>query len=116
MTLVGQVEPGYLQDREEQGYTEAFGQRGEGHDEDGGEKLPARCLDQAGQVLQKGTFGGRQLRGRKRGESPLPVRSGSGFAAGDRHASNDSRAGVGWRLARGEQAGRTAGPPDILET
>ena len=92
MALIGQVETGYLQDGEEQGYAQAFGQRGEGHDEHGGEQLPARNLDQAGNVLQKGAFGSRQLVGGKRGESPLPVGSGSGVAAGDRHASNDSRA------------------------
>ena len=61
MTLIGQVETGYLQDGEEQGYAQAFCQRGEGHDDHGGEQLPARNLDQAGDILQEGSFGGRQL-------------------------------------------------------
>ena len=65
MALVGQVETGYLQDGEEQGYAQAFCQRGEGHDEHGGEQLPAGNLDQAGNVLQEGAFGGRSREARR---------------------------------------------------
>ncbi len=96
MTLIGQVETSYLKDGEEQGYAEAFCQRGDGHDDHGGDQLPAGNLDQAGDVLQEGPFG-------RRGESPLsplgPLLLGSGFAAGDWHGSNDSRGRVRWRLS-----------------
>src|ERR1700735_3958549 len=92
MTLIGQVETSYLEDGEEQGYAQAFCQRGDGHDDHGGDQLPAGNLDQAGDVLQEGSFGRRQLAQGNRG-------MGSRFAAGDGHGSNDSRGRVRWRLS-----------------
>src|SRR5271156_6396972 len=103
MPLVGQVETRNLEDREEQGYAQAFRQGGKGHDEHGGQQLPARNADQAGNILQNRAPGGGQLIRGKRGEAPLPMGSGRGIAAGGRHASNDSRGGPPCRLSTWER-------------
>src|SRR5258708_9211539 len=97
MTLIGQVETGYLQDGEEQGYAQAFCQRGDGHDDHGGDQLPAGNLDQAGDVLQEGSFGRRQPAQGNRGMR-------TGFAAGDWHGSNDSIGRLRWRFSTWAQA------------
>src|ERR1700683_944123 len=103
MPLIGQGETGYMQDGEEQGYAQAFREGGKGHDEHGGQQLPARSADQAGNILQNRAPGGGQLIRGKRGESPLPMGSGRGIGAGGRHASNDSRGRPPCRLSTWEQ-------------
>src|ERR1700678_2640890 len=103
MTLVGQVETRNLEDREEQGHAQAFRQGGKGHDEHGGQQLPACYADQAGNILQSRAPGGGQLLRGKRGEAPLPMGSGRGIAAGGRHASKDSRGRSPCRLSTWER-------------
>jgi len=79
MTLIGQVETRYLQDGEEQGYPQAFRQRGEGHDDHGGNQLPAEISIRLETYCRKGVWKPPTDLRKMRRESSA---HGSGFAAG----------------------------------